>query len=177
MSGLSTKKCLICKQDFLSKAGHQKYCNAACNSKAWRQRKPEQSKRAHQLYKEANKEKIAKDGLKWQQANKDKLKLYRQQPLNHLAANLRSRLSKAVRRQQLTCSAVDDLSCSLEELKKHLESKFKHGMTWDNYGDWHIDHIKPLVLATNEIELKTLCHYTNLQPLWAKENLSKGDRA
>ncbi len=49
-------------------------------------------------------------------------------------------------------------------------------MSWDNhtkYG-WHIDHIIPLASAKTEEELKSLCHYTNLQPLWAKENLSKG---
>jgi hypothetical protein len=172
----STKKCLICKQEYSSSASNSKYCNDACNAKAWRTRNPEQSKKAHQLYQEANKEKIAKDRLNWQRANKEQLKEYRKDPLNHLAANLRSRLSKAISRKQLTCSAVEDLGCTLEELKKHLESLFKPGMTWDNYGDWHIDHKRPLTLAISEAEIKDLCHYTNLQPLWAKENLSKGDK-
>jgi hypothetical protein len=174
----STKKCLICQERYLPTAYHQKYCSSACNAKAWRQRDPEQSKKAHQLYKEANKEKIAEDGLKWQRANKDQLKEYRKDPLNHLAANLRSRLSKAISRKQLTCSAVDDLGCTIEELKKYLENKFKPGMSWDNYSlyGWHIDHIKPLILATSKTEIKDLCHYTNLQPLWAEENLSKGDK-
>ena len=47
-------------------------------------------------------------------------------------------------------------------------------MSWDNYGEWHIDHIKPLALANTEKETYELCHYTNLQPLWAIENLQKG---
>jgi hypothetical protein len=57
-----------------------------------------------------------------------------------------------------------------------MEKQFKNEMTWENYGfyGWHIDHIIPLSSAKNEEELYKLCHYTNLQPLWAKENLSKG---
>jgi hypothetical protein len=49
-------------------------------------------------------------------------------------------------------------------------------MSWDNYGEWHIDHIKPLALAHTEEETYKLCHYTNLQPLWAIENLQKGSQ-
>jgi len=58
-----------------------------------------------------------------------------------------------------------------------LENKFEEGMTWENYGDWHIDHIKPfakfdLTIITN---VEMLCHYTNLQPLWAADNFAKRD--
>jgi len=51
-------------------------------------------------------------------------------------------------------------------------------MSWDNYGFWHVDHIKPLAFfdLTNPEELKKVCHYTNLQPLWAEENLKKGTK-
>jgi hypothetical protein len=62
-------------------------------------------------------------------------------------------------------------------LKIHLESKFQPGMTWENHGrnGWHIDHIKPLCSfdLTDLMQLRQACHYTNLQPLWAKENLRK----
>jgi hypothetical protein len=47
-------------------------------------------------------------------------------------------------------------------------------MTWSNMGEWHIDHIKPLATAKTEKDVYELNHYTNLQPLWAKDNLSKG---
>ena len=62
-----------------------------------------------------------------------------------------------------------------DEVKLHFETLFQPGMNWDNHGDWHIDHIKPLSLAKDEKEIIELCHYTNLQPLWAEDNLKKGD--
>jgi hypothetical protein len=68
------------------------------------------------------------------------------------------------------------LGCDYETAKLHLESKFSDGMTWENQGKWHIDHIIPLASAQTEDRLLELCHYTNLQPLWAKDNLSKGDK-
>lgn len=62
------------------------------------------------------------------------------------------------------------------ELKSYLEAKFTEGMTWDNYGKWHIDHIYPVSRAENYEHLIKLCHYTNLQPLWAEDNLKKGNK-
>ncbi len=66
------------------------------------------------------------------------------------------------------------LGCTWEFLRGYLASKFTDGMSWDNYGDWHVDHIIPLASARTKDELIKLCHYSNLQPLWAFDNLSKG---
>lgn len=64
------------------------------------------------------------------------------------------------------------LGCSSKELRQHLESQFKEGMNWDNYGSyWVIDHVKPLSKFGREA-----CHYTNLQPLEKEANIIKGDR-
>jgi hypothetical protein len=75
---------------------------------------------------------------------------------------------------------VDLLGCSVEELKKYLEIKFKEGMSWNNYGlrGWHIDHIIPCSKfdLIKEEEQKKCFHFSNLQPLWWNENLSKGNR-
>jgi hypothetical protein len=65
------------------------------------------------------------------------------------------------------------LGCDYNTIIKHLESKFKNGMNWENYGLWHIDHIIPISSAKTEDEVIKLNHYTNLQPLWAIDNLKK----
>jgi hypothetical protein len=97
-----------------------------------------------------------------------------------LKVDLRSRLNRAISGMYKSGSAVSDLGCSIEELKTYLESKFQPGMTWENKGihGWHVDHIIPLSSFNleNRDELLKACHYTNLQPLWAKDNLSKGDK-
>jgi len=68
------------------------------------------------------------------------------------------------------------LGCSIPFYKDHIAKQFKEGMNWDNHGEWHIDHVYPLGLAKSENELIKLFHYTNVQPLWANENLAKGSK-
>jgi hypothetical protein len=95
-----------------------------------------------------------------------------------LVKTLRSRLSNAIKRQNSNKNntTIELLGCSVSFLKGFLEGKFKEGMSWENHGDWHIDHIKPCASFNllDEEEQKKCFHYTNLQPLWASENLSKG---
>ena len=87
----------------------------------------------------------------------------------------------AIRNRQKSGSAVEDLGCSIEYLKIHLERMFFPGMSWENYGKggWSIDHIVPLCQfdLTNKVLFKKACHYTNLQPLWEEDNSSKGGRS
>ena len=68
------------------------------------------------------------------------------------------------------------LGCSFKEFKMHLEKQFTKGMNWQNQGEWHLDHIYPVSLAKDEKELIKLNHYTNFQPLWAFDNLTKGKK-
>ena len=95
---------------------------------------------------------------------------------------LRARISTIIRQKmqgkRKAGSAVKDLGCTLMELMDHLESKFQDGMNWENYGEWHIDHIKPLSMfdLTNEEDFKIAVHYKNLQPLWAIDNLKKSNK-
>ena len=145
-------------------------------------------------------EEIIAKSIKYAQNNLDKVKSYRKDWADSnreyfnsyvkerkrvdvnfkLGMYLRSRTHKAIVRGQRGGSAVQDLGCSIEELKTYLESKFQPGMTWDSYGHkgWHIDHITPLCSfnLTDPEQFKKACHYTNLQPLWAKDNLSKGSK-
>ena len=140
-------------------------------------------KEINKNWKHANQKKEKNNNAVWYQKNKRKVNakriLYKNNNIQiKLALNLRSRLNKAIKKDYKIGSAVRDLGCSIEELKKHLESKFKPGMSWDNYGQWHIDHVKPLSKfdLINYNELKKACHYSNLQPMWAKDNLSKNNR-
>ena len=99
-------------------------------------------------------------------------------PFFKLSLNIRNRVRTAIKIKQWkkTTKYYEYIGCSREQLISHLECKFTPGMCWNNYGKWHIDHIIPISSAKTEDELYKLCHYTNLQPLWAKENLSKGDK-
>jgi hypothetical protein len=97
-----------------------------------------------------------------------------------LKAKLRDRIRKAVKNQytKKAKKTIILLGCSIEHVRKHLESQFTPGMTWENYGKWHIDHIKPCASFDLTIpEQQQICfNYTNLQPLWAEDNLKKSNK-
>lgn len=101
----------------------------------------------------------------------------RQRPYEKLAATIRSRVKDVLRNGYYTPRTQQLLGCSYKELMAHLEKQFSSGMSWDNYGfyGWHADHIHPLSKfdLTNPEEQKKAFHYTNLQPLWARDNLQK----
>lgn len=70
------------------------------------------------------------------------------------------------------------LGCTVEAAREHLERQFLPGMSWSNHGQWHIDHIRPCASFEDLTRLeqqKACSHYTNLQPLWAEDNLAKSD--
>ncbi len=130
-----------------------------------------------------NPQKFLLKSKKWQSKNRLKIRewqnSYYQQNINaRLSKNLRQRLNGALKNNYKTASAIKDLGCSIEELRVYFENKFKEGMTWENYGSvWHIDHVKPLSkfnLTMREQVLEAV-NYTNLQPLFAEENLSKSN--
>jgi hypothetical protein len=162
--------------------------------KSYRKLNPEKTFQDAKTYREANKDKIAEQKRSYQIENKEQIaeysnnyeKLRKETDVGFkLRKQLRSRLATAINQNQKSGSAVDDLDCSIEELKKHLESKFYPNpetgevMTWDNWttNGWHIDHIQPLSKfdLTDFLQFKEACRYTNLQPLWAKDNLRKSD--
>jgi len=99
-------------------------------------------------------------------------------PNYRFARVLRSRLNNALRGDYKAGSAVKDLGCSMVEFRLYIESKFTPGMTWENYGLWEFDHIKPLSKfdLTNREEFLKACHYTNIQPLWRADNIKKGNK-
>jgi len=179
------KRCCRCKElksiDFFSKKKsskdglrHQcKICDKKDNDK-WVQKNPD---------------KIQEKNKRFNKLNPDYRKKYRKNYFNKrmeedssykMINNIRSRIRIAIKMQSglKTSKTAELLGCSGKEAKEYLESKFQEGMTWDNYGKfgWHIDHIIPCSSfdLTKEEEQKKCFHYSNLQPLWAVDNLKKG---
>lgn len=154
----------------------------------------EQAKNYQKEYRRKNKEKIklSKKEYNKRPEVKEKIKEYRKEymkqytkeyesnPKNKLKKNLKNRLRIAIKSQSTIKKGktFELLGCTGEEAFKYIESLFQKGMSWDNYGEWHIDHIIPCSLfdLKNSEEQEICFHYTNLQPLWSEDNLSKGDK-
>jgi hypothetical protein len=96
-------------------------------------------------------------------------------PNERIAASLRSRIPNALRGKYFSTHTQELLGISLQGFKDYLEKKFTEGMNWKNYGKWHADHVVPLSKfdLSEEEELRKAFHYTNVQPLWAHQNLRK----
>jgi len=156
-------------------------------NKIWREQNKEKLKlKAHNKYEE-NKISILKKNKEWYYKNLDfvreQQKIYRRterikNPKIRIMESIRVRTNKAFKSQKTNKNnhTIDLLGCTNEEYTQHIKTNFQKGMTLNNYGEWHIDHIIPLSsfnLTKEEEQLKAF-HYTNTQPLWAKDNLSKG---
>jgi hypothetical protein len=136
-------------------------------------------------YHKTHREIIHKIAKKYYETHKQKLieyqRLYainrRKTDINFkLAKNIKNRIKMALKCNYKAKRIVKLIGCSIKFLKNYIESQFKKGMSWKNYGKWHIDHIRPCCTfnLSKPNEQRKCFHYTNLQPLWAKENLSKG---
>jgi hypothetical protein len=159
----------------------------AARSKKYRDTNSLQLKEKSRNYYQRNKETIKKRANGYYHSNKEIIiakqslycKIRRQtEPLFKLTNNLRRRLIHALNKKRWHKNSKfnEYIGCNLNELKNHLETQFQEGMNWQNQGKWHIDHVIPLSSANTEEELYKLCHYTNLQPLWAVENIRKGNK-
>jgi hypothetical protein len=157
-------------------------------NKNWYDKNKEEILEKKKEYRQENKEKLSQYNLEYKsrpeviQARKkydrEYIKQRRQEPLFKLKCNIRTYTSRAFRRMGYYKNTKTSklLGADYYFVKKYIEAQFKKGMTWDNYGEWHIDHIKPLSSAKDEKELISLSHYTNLQPLWAIENQRKHNK-
>jgi len=110
--------------------------------------------------------------------NKEYIKERVKNPIIRLQHNLRSRTGIAFRFMGYAknTKTKEILGAEWEFVKVYMENQFTDGMSWSNYGEWHVDHIKPLSSAKTEEDLLNLCHYSNLQPLWAIDNIKKGSK-
>jgi hypothetical protein len=164
--------CAVCGNLFFSQREGSTYCSNLCRNVQWRKN--------NRLRDSITKERWILNNTERHLQNQRNYKNNRcQQDVDFkLKRRIRSRLGRIKFSNSLR--TLDWLGCSIQELKHHLESKFLVGMSWDNYGKhgWHIDHIIPLSKfnLTDDEQLRKACHYTNLQPLWAKDNLVKSNK-
>lgn len=147
-----------------------------------RYRKTEKSKKWFREYAQQPEQKEKRRLYAKSEEAKKKCKVYRRHKFKNdanfrLRVCLRTRLNIVIKKNK-PGSAVKSLGCSIEYFKKHIELQFQNGMEWDNWGvkGWHLDHIKPLASfdLTDKKQFDEACHYSNMQPLWAEDNLKKG---
>ncbi len=173
LDGLQAK-CKVCTKKYDDDRYPATRKKRAAQAAKWAQANPERIVERSRVYYGKNRTKILNYGKIYHRNR-------RRTDLNYkLKCELRSRLGHAVKNGSKSGSAVRDLGCTIPAFKLYLESKFRPGMSWDNWSrfGWHIDHIKPLAKfdLTKRKQFLEACHYTNLQPLWAEENLKKSDR-
>lgn len=176
------KKCYTCqinksKSEFSKhnqkKDGLDPNCKACRRAKAkkYYQKDKEKIKQKRSEYYIQNKRKILDSQNKYKKRRRKESKFIL------LQRRLRNRLYYALKKTywKKNTHFSEYIGCDKKTLVNHIESKFTEGMNWDNQGEWHIDHIIPLSSANTVKELYELCHYTNLQPLWASDNIKKGN--
>lgn len=140
-------------------------------NKKWRVQNPEKSRQSTRNYRLRNPKKVQQSISAW------KKRQYREDLEYRLSSLLRVRVWKALNGIVKSARTLELLGCTLPELRAHLEKQFRPGMTWENYGPvWHVDHTKPCAKfdLSDSNQQRACFHFSNLQPLFAKENLRKG---
>lgn len=144
----------------------------------------------HKMWALKNKEKIKEYHKKWRTGNKDyyqkkieyEKKRKNSDPIYKLNTYLKTALYTSLKEKSIikNSKTFNILNFSLNDLKIHLENQFINGMTWENYGEWHVDHILPIshfnLKSIDSIEFKECWALSNLRPMWAKDNLSKNNK-
>jgi hypothetical protein len=142
-------------------------------------------------WKENKKEYLKEYQKKWRDENRDKVRSTKRNyektrkandPLYKLISNFRTAIYQVLKENNVDKNGhyFEILKYSPDELISHLENQFKDGMTWDNYGEWHVDHIKAISLHNikeiGDEEFMKCWSLDNLQPMWGKENIRKSNK-
>jgi hypothetical protein len=163
-----------CQQNSIKKTAEYKKQWDKDNIKKLQQyRKERHSKKADydKIYNRNNAKKIAERKRRYKQERKKVDSVFKFTENVRILIIKSFKKAKGLKKQTKTEQL---LGCSIAELRAHLAKQFKTGMSLENHGQWHIDHIVPLASAQTQQDIERLCHYTNLQPLWAIDNLKKG---
>ena len=162
-----------------------------CFNDSRKQYREENNNSSNKRYRQENKEKISSSNKRYYQENKEKIvqqkvvykrNLRKTNPAYKIRTNISRCINKALRKQSSTKdgSCLSKFPYTMIELRQHLEAQFQPGMSWENYGQWHIDHIIPqsklLYTSMDDENFKKCWALENLQPLWAVDNLKKGSK-
>jgi hypothetical protein len=173
VKGLTINECRQCKIEYLKKYNSETKKIRLEQKKEYRIKNSEKIKKNKKRYYIENKDKIRDYKRAWETEKRKNNIIFK------IKQNVRHRIYIFLKRKKLFKfdKTFEMIGCTPEFLKEYIEKKFTGDMCWDKMGkEIHIDHIIPLSSAKTEEELYKLCHYTNLQPLWARENLSKGSK-
>jgi len=165
--GLS-RKCKYCRKQYLKQYNLKNKDAIAEKQRQYQLKNRDRININRRIYKLKNREQINKQQTERKKTN----------PLFKLSCNIRNLIYQSIKNQgcKKNTKTANILGCDFETFKAHLEKQFTKGMSWDNQGEWHLDHIYPVSLARDEAHLIELNHYTNFQPLWAFDNISKGNK-
>lgn len=159
------------------------------NNKKYREKNKNKIQKRDREYRRKNIYQIQMKQKEWRDRNKEYIRQYKNEQYHNkykhnlkqrLLSSLRARIRAALGKGKKCANTMNLIGCSIEDFRKHIEQQFTDGMNWKNYGiyGWHIDHIKPCsgFDLTKKEEQKRCFHFTNLQPLWAKDNLIKSNK-
>jgi hypothetical protein len=171
-----TSSCKECKR----KVDNKYSKNNKEKRKDYTDSKKEEKKAYDKKYREDNKERRKELSKRYLLKNRKPKKIKETNYVYKFKVNVRNLIKNSFKRNgnnyKKRTSSEDILGCTIQEFKIYIENKFTDGMTFENHGEWHLDHIVPLALAKTEDEVLKLNHYTNFQPLWAVDNLKKGSK-
>lgn len=139
------------------------------------------------LYRSANRARLSETNRVWREGSREERRAYswsywrerQERDVGYyISTRLRNRVKMALTRGLRSGKFWDLTGCTIGELLEHIERQFTSGMSWENRGQWHLDHIRPCAsFDLSDPEQQRACfHFTNLQPLWARDNLAKGAR-
>jgi len=194
------KELISFPKDKQKSCGYRRECKNCC--KQYKEKNKDVLKTKQKIYISNNKEKIKQLKINYRNRNKEQVRLQKQKsyqknkqkilkrkneytnqrkktnPIFKLKCSIRTRIGnsfKQANKKNFTKNSktIEILGCDFQYFIDYISSKFTTGMSLENYGKWHLDHIIPLATAKTELDIIRLNHHTNFQPLWAKDNLMK----
>jgi hypothetical protein len=159
--------------------------------KKWREKNKDYTSKSHKKWSEKNRDHLNEYHQKWREKNIDKHREYKRKyekhrkdtdPLYKLISNFRTAIYQVLKENRVdkNQSYFDVLQYTPEQLIVHLEKQFTERITWENYGEWHVDHKQPIssfnIQEMGDSEFMKCWSLENLQPMWGEENIRKSNK-